>query len=301
VTETSQRHVRLIAAAGVARLLRDHRRAAALDEVEAGLPEWQGETASARLRRIIDLALAHDLGASRRAAAEELALGDPGARLLVDFGRLAGLDDWASPRAREIAGLDPARINLGITATTRIWPWIAYARARTGDLSGAEALIERTPADCYLCVRMRAAIAAVRGDYAGAERWWAEAIRQAPSLPTAWAERGRMRLDRGEIDAALSDFAAARARGPRWPDPVEFEGEALLARRDYEGAARKFEEAARAAPRWGRLHLKWGEALAALGRREAAQAQWRRAATLDLSDADRATLAARRIGAAAPA
>ena|SRR5215471_17966749 len=34
-------------------------------------------------------------------------------------------------------------------------PWVALAKARTGDLAGAEAVIGATPADCYDCVRAR--------------------------------------------------------------------------------------------------------------------------------------------------
>jgi hypothetical protein len=50
-------------------------------------------------------------------------------------------------------------------------------------------------------------------------------------------------------------------------------------------------ERANVYPHWGRNHLMWGEALARLGRADEAQAQYRADANLDLSAADRATLA----------
>ncbi len=85
---------------------------------------------------------------------------------------------------------------------TFVWPRLAYARARTGDLAGAQALIAATPLDCYLCVRERARIAELAGDRAGADRWSAEARRQGPSLPFAFAERGQMLMARGDIAGA---------------------------------------------------------------------------------------------------
>jgi hypothetical protein len=62
---------------------------------------------------------------------------------------------------------------------------------------------------------------------------------------------------------------------------------------DFAGAAARFAEADALAPNWGRNHLRWGEALAAVGRSADAAAQFRAAAALDLSAADRADLAGR--------
>ena len=56
-------------------------------------------------------------------------------------------------------------------------------------------------------------------------------------------------------------------------------------------ALAKFAEAEKYAPNWGRLHLKWGEALVYAGKRDEAKAQLARAATLDLTAADKAALA----------
>ena len=55
----------------------------------------------------------------------------------------------------------------------------------SGDTASAEALIAATPLDCYLCVRVRGQIAAIKHDWPSAERWFSEAVRQAPSLPFA--------------------------------------------------------------------------------------------------------------------
>ena len=80
--------------------------------------------------------------------------------------------------------------------------------------------------------------------------------------------------------------------GPKFADPLSFWGEALMAKGDFKGAVAKFKEANTHAPQWGRLHLKWGESLAKLGRAPEAKAQFQAAATLDLTAAERAELAA---------
>jgi len=171
---------------------------------------------------------------------------------------------------------------------TFIWPRLAYARARTGDLAGAQALIAATPLDCYLCVRERARIAELSGDRAAADRWSAEARRQGPSLPFAFAERGQMLMARGDTAGAIAFYEQAVERGPRWADPQKYWGDALMARGDEAGAIRKYRAAADRAPRWGALHLAWGRALEAQGRREQAREKYAEAARMDLSAADHA-------------
>ncbi|MFO0532279.1 hypothetical protein [Brevundimonas sp.] len=180
--------------------------------------------------------------------------------------------------------------------STFVWPRLAYARARTGDLAGAQALIAATPLDCYLCVRERARIAELAGDRAGADRWSAEARRQGPSLPFAFAERGQMLMARGDIAGAIDFYEQAVERGPRWADPQKDWGDALMAQGDEAGAIRKYRAAAERAPRWGALHLAWGRALEAEGRRDQAREKYAEAARMDLSAADRAEVV-RRLGA----
>ena len=171
-------------------------------------------------------------------------------------------------------------------------PWQAYVAARLGRIQEAEALIAQAPLDCYFCLRMRGRIAAIAGQTAAADHWFAEAVRQAPSLANADQEWAEVKLARGDRTGALTLAEQAARKAPRWADPLELWGEILLAEGDANRAAAKFAAAANLAPRWGRLHLKWGEALAQLGKADEARAKWRAAATMDLSPADRATLRA---------
>ena len=234
--------------------------------------------------------------------------GEPGFRLQTSAGlantsldlraaAAAALDQW--PQA--VAALEAWETEVAPTrsprdrprAQTLFRPRLAYARARTGDLAGAQALIAATPLDCYLCVRERARIAELAGDRAAADRWSAEARRQGPSLPFAFAERGQMLMARGDIDGAIGFYEQAVARGSRWADPQKYWGDALMAQGDEAGAIRKYRAAADRAPRWGALHLAWGRALEAQGKRDQAREKYNEAARMDLSAADRAEVVRR--------
>jgi hypothetical protein len=184
---------------------------------------------------------------------------------------------------------------LGFELDTRDRPWLAYALAMNGRAAEARALIAGAPLDCYLCVRVRGLVAAAAGDAAGADRWFAEAIRQGPSLPRAHLEWGRVRLARGDTAGAAAEFQQAQSLGPNFADPLEAFGEALAAREDLAGAVAKYALAARIAPRWGRLHLKWAESLARQGKTDEARRHLGLARSLYLSAPDRAELTAQRI------
>lgn len=155
-----------------------------------------------------------------------------------------------------------------------IWPLEARALARTGDLAAAEALVGKTPLDCYQCLRVRGQIAADARDWTSADRWFAEAVRLAPSPPFAEAEWAEARLARGDADGAIALAKRSAAKGPRFADPLETWGEALMAKGDAAGAIARFAAADKLAPHWRANHLRWGQALAKLGKSEDARAQF---------------------------
>jgi tetratricopeptide (TPR) repeat protein len=171
------------------------------------------------------------------------------------------------------------------------------ALAHAGRLAEAETLIAQTSADCYPCLVVRARVAELKGDHAGADRWMSEALRQGPSLPQAELQWGAMLLARGRADEAITKLAAAARKGPRDADVLETWGEALAAKGDFAGAASKYAQGAKLAPRWGRLHLKWAEALLRAGQAAEGQAQKRSAAALDLTAAERTELDGLKSGA----
>lgn len=155
-----------------------------------------------------------------------------------------------------------ARPELGLE--TQYAPLLAYAEAMTGDTGSAMALVSQTPTDCYLCVRMRARIAAVAGaaavtagdptaaasDAATADHWFAEAVRQAPDLPMAYYEWGEALLARGDLAGAARELSLAHDKGPHFADPLKAWGDVLVKQGHPEQALAKYDEALKYAPDW---------------------------------------------------
>ncbi|MBS0361042.1 MAG: hypothetical protein JSR98_06655 [Proteobacteria bacterium] len=192
--------------------------------------------------------------------------------------------DWTAALA-DVRHVDAAleagrakRPSYGLMQQVWIWPLEALTLARTGDLAGAQALIGKTPLDCYQCLRVRGQIAAAAKDWGGADRWFAEAVRQAPTPSFAYADWAEVLLARGDADGAIRLAKSAAARAPRFADPVETWGEALLAKGDAAGAAERFAAADKLAPHWVANHLRWSQALARLGKSDEARAQTQAAA-----------------------
>jgi tetratricopeptide (TPR) repeat protein len=179
---------------------------------------------------------------------------------------------------------------MGLMQSVWIRPLEALAMAKGGDVAGAETLIETTAADCYLCLRVRGQIATEKHDWPTAERWFAEATRQAPSLPFAFTDWGVERLAHGDTDGAIAVLQRAHEVGPRFADPIELAGEALMRKGDYRGAVAKFRSADRSAPWWGANHLHWGQSLLHTGDKRDAKEQLDKARSLSLSVSDRAQL-----------
>jgi tetratricopeptide (TPR) repeat protein len=185
---------------------------------------------------------------------------------------------------------DKSKLGL-ITARTNVLPLLAYALARTGDFRDAHAEIDKTPGDCDGCETTRGEIDALEKNWSGAGWWFARATSDAPSIPFAYTDWGAMLLAKGDLDGAIGKFQIAGQKGPHFADPLEMWGEALMEDKRSDLALAKFAEASGDAPNWGRLHLKWGEALLWSGNGPDAKKQFALAARLDLSAADRATLA----------
>ncbi len=140
-----------------------------------------------------------------------------------------------------------------LVLATQYRPLLAYAEAMTGDVASATALISQTPTDCYLCVRMRARIAAAAGDSATADHWFAEAVRQAPDLPMAYYEWGEALLARGDLAGAAREFELAHAKGPHFADPLKGWGDVLVKQGHFRQAVDEYDEALKDAPSWAEL------------------------------------------------
>ncbi|MBV8683386.1 MAG: hypothetical protein JO111_10960 [Caulobacteraceae bacterium] len=209
-------------------------------------------------------ALAHDGQGAREALAEA---GPLGAKFYAE----AAANGWYAQPAYQVdaeAGDWPAALadlravdalieahqtdqpGLRLMQPAVMRPLEARALLRTGDLKGAATLIGSTPLDCYLCVRVRAEVAEASGDRAGADRWYAEAVRQAPHIPFAYVEWGAAKLARGDVSGAIADFQTAHRLEPRFADPLKYWGDALARQRAWSEAVAKYDQALRLAPAW---------------------------------------------------
>ena len=292
--------------ANIAEETGDYLGAVAQYEKQRNTPDFNGSRWSAGYMQSADLALLHEVGASR------LALGNyADSELFVrasilsgwnqtnvdfpQFEQFAALGDWADAR-RDIEQVDatPASRNNSqsfLLPRTALVPRVALALAKTGDIEAAWREIAKAPLDCYFCLRVRGQIAATQGNWNGAAYWFARATALAPSIPFAYADWGAMLMAKGDLSGAVAKFAIAQQKGPHFADPLEMWGEVLTRENRSDLALAKFADAAKAAPNWGRLHLKWGEALLWSGKPQDAKKQFAIAAGLDLSAADKAELA----------
>jgi tetratricopeptide (TPR) repeat protein len=291
----------------VAFLLGDFARAGALGQTGADIANSNGsEVTFDTLQNAVavSLGLQHDgiharaffgempeLEESRRNRGSILFLREL-ARVRMD----AALEDWpdvaaAEASAEKIAPFICPACEWAKVFRVELRPWLALAKARTGDIAGAETLIASSPGDCTDCVRIRGVIASEVRQYGRADYWFARAIHLAPSIPFAYADWGQSLLARGDADRAIAKFIIANQKGPHFADALEGWGEALMAKNQSHLALEKFAEAEKYAPNWGRLHLKWGEALAYSGNKDEAQKQFARAAALDLTPSEKFELA----------
>ena len=226
---------------------------AQLPQVEA-IPDYGNSHISAPIMISADLAQDHDVAGSIEADRQAANAEFDAIRLtttsnyswdvppLPKMLRAVALGDWKAVRDDLIAtdGL-PEASSPAFKAFLPVltWPWLAYADAKLGDFAAARALIARTLLDCYLCVRMRGNIEATRGNWSGAAYWFADAVKQAPSIPFAYTEWGAMLMAKGDLDGAIAKFEIAHAKGPHFADPLEMWGEALIAQEPLRPRARE--------------------------------------------------------------
>jgi tetratricopeptide (TPR) repeat protein len=273
----------------------------------AAIPDWRAVEASdaninAKLHFTSLFADLHQIADARAAWTQEVDRGEPPSSqerdaVIVPSRLYLAAEDWRSlasleDQARALVQKRPEHDEI---FQARLYPLSAYAKARLGDMAGAQALIATTPLDSDDALRMRGRIAAVAKDWAAVDRWFDEATRFSPSIPFAYVDWGQALLAKGDTAGAMAKAQQAHRLTPHFADPLELWGEALMAKGDFAGAADRFAEAVRYAPNWGRLHLKWAQALSKAGKADSAREHKQTAAALDLTAAERAELAAMRI------
>ncbi len=137
--------------------------------------------------------------------------------------------------------------------------WAAPTYQRTGQPAKADAALDApmkavgvaTFVDCY---RFRGDVLDLRGDWKGAQAWYAKAVNLGPDIPSGYYSWGMALVKHGDLAGAAAKFAAANRAGPHWADPLKSWGDVLLRQDDAKAALAKYEAALKYAPLWKQLH-----------------------------------------------
>jgi tetratricopeptide (TPR) repeat protein len=285
--------------AGADEAVGNYRGALQIYSSDAAEFEYQGYSFTRPGLMAVDLARLHEVGAAAAvkdvAADTELVsyLSFWNVAFLPAYERHAALADWnaALPDLDRVAAVLPGAGYVGQVGLERtVQPLRGLVLAHLGRFAEARQVIGGTPQDCYRCVYLRGTIEALAGDAAASDRWFGQAIHDAPSLPIAFYEWGRAKLARGDIPGAIALLQQAQQNGPHWAEPYKAEGDALMRQNKADQALRCYAKAAERAPHWGGLQLAWGRALEAQRRTAEAHEKYAAAATMDLTVAERAAL-----------
>ena len=130
--------------------------------------------------------------------------------------------------------------------------WIAPVEEAAGHPDKADAIF-KTGAHYVDCYRFRADILDHRGNWAGAQQGYADAVALAPDLPAAYYSWGAALIRHGDLAGAVAKLKEANQRGPHWADPLKAWGDALLAQGHAKEALDKYDQALQYAPAWSVL------------------------------------------------
>ena len=130
--------------------------------------------------------------------------------------------------------------------------WAAPAEEWAGHPDKADAVLKSTGryVDCY---RFEGDILDHRGDWAGAQKAYAQAVAIAPDLPAAYYSWGVALARHGDLAGAIAKISAAHDRGPGWADPLKAWGDVLARQGQWKEAVGKYEAALKLAPAWRAL------------------------------------------------
>jgi tetratricopeptide (TPR) repeat protein len=147
------------------------------------------------------------------------------------------------------------------TVATQNPSYICYAAVtyeKTGQPAKAQAALDApqkaigvgTFVDCY---RFRGDVLDLRGDWAGAQEWYAKTVKLAPSLPAGYYSWGVALAKHGDPAGAAEKLKLATEKGPHWADPLKAWGDVLVKQNQPKEALAKYDEALKYAPNWKQL------------------------------------------------
>jgi tetratricopeptide (TPR) repeat protein len=143
------------------------------------------------------------------------------------------------------------------TVSTGNPPYICYAAVtyeKTGQPAKADAVLNAvgklTLVDCY---RFKGDVLDLRGDWLGAQAWYANAVKLAPSIPSGYYSWGVALAKHGDLEGAAAKLKDANQKGPHWADPLKAWGDVLASQGKTKEALAKYDAALKYAPNWKQL------------------------------------------------
>jgi tetratricopeptide (TPR) repeat protein len=132
--------------------------------------------------------------------------------------------------------------------------YAALTYEKTGQPAKADAALNAvgklTFVDCY---RFRGDLLDLRGDWAGAQAWYAKAVKLGPSIPTGYYSWGVALAKHGDLNGGTAKLKDANLKSPHWADPLKVLGDVLAKQGKTKEALVKYNEALKYAPNWKQL------------------------------------------------
>ncbi len=230
-------------------------RAAMQADADAQGGTGTGANADAPILADIDARLHDPRGAEFQLQIARASASDPTVAALTHFvnGRLAAEAGDVTRAETELEAFGAVNADPLVSSEAPGYTcWIAPAAQAAGHPERADAILN-SAGHFVDCARFRADILDARGDWAGAQRAYAEAVAVAPDLPAAYLSWGEALARHGDLPGAAAKLAAAHARGPHWADPLKAWGDVLARQGDRAAAVARYHEALTYAPNWGAL------------------------------------------------
>ena len=131
----------------------------------------------------------------------------------------------------------------------------APAYQQSGQPAKADAALIPVSRLTYVdCFRFHGDVLDLRGDWPGAQAWYARTVKLAPSLPAGYYSWGLAMARHGDLAGAAARFQDANQRGPHWADPLKAWGDLLVRQGRWREALAKYDAALKYAPTWPQLH-----------------------------------------------
>jgi tetratricopeptide (TPR) repeat protein len=130
----------------------------------------------------------------------------------------------------------------------------AVSYQKSNQPAKADAALRPFGGGTYLdCYRYRGDVLDLRGDWPGAQEWYAKAVQLGPSLPAGYYSWGLALAKRGDLAGATTKLRLANQKAPHWADPLKVWGDVLVKQGKTKDGLAQYDEALKYAPNWKQL------------------------------------------------